>query len=73
MRQKDKLKLVGSVEWTKLRALLVENLESARTETEFLEALEPVLKSAFSNLKEINKKRRKLGIKELTKKEFNRK
>lgn len=69
--KKVEIKFVGEFGWEKLRDLLVLKCNECENEKDFGELIEYFISSMFSNVKELDETRRKLGIKLLKEKEKN--
>jgi hypothetical protein len=63
------MKVVGVLDWKKLRDFLLIQFQEAKTEEEFNFIMESIVGSLFSNIKELDKTRKALNIQLLSKKE----
>lgn len=66
---KDKIQIIGDLNWTQLRQFIIDQMEFCRTEKEFENCLMTLWKS-IGTKEHIIAVRKELGLKQLTKEEL---
>jgi hypothetical protein len=66
---KFRIKFIGDVDWILFRDFLVLKLRECETEEQMTKIFEGIFSAAFRTPKDIDKTRKKLGLKLLTKKQ----
>ena len=67
-----KVAFAGTLDWIKLRDLLIEKFKECKTEKEFSFIIEGLVGSMFKNAKEMDKARKALQLKHITESEKRR-
>jgi heterodisulfide reductase subunit C len=66
MDKKFKVCILGKAGWKELRNLLVINMIACETEEQFSSVMEKLIAGMFRNTKELDKARKKIGLKVLS-------